>query len=386
MREVRVLHLARVINRYDFIDTIIRYLPLERFHLEAATFEKTSNIQSPTYESIGILHHVIPVPHMRAYLAYLKAAYRLAELLRTRQIHLLHTHHFWEGVVGAMAKKLYPRFHLIIHRHYTEDITRLKGWRRKILLSLERWSYRQADVLVVPSRTIREFVQELHPPDALPSIYEIPYGFEFEALKYHPLFPEERQSIRAQYGVEEGTVIIANVGSHRPLKGQRELISAFKQLYAEYGDKVQLWLIGEGPDTRKLQEIAQGLDAGIRFLGWRSGEEVRQLMGAADIIAHPSYSEAFPQVMVEALALERAVVITPVSGAKEYLKHGETAWLVQIGDEKSLYEGLRRLVGEPSLREALGKAGRQMVTAKFHYSVINRAYEKLYTQLCSPSA
>ncbi|MDW8417629.1 MAG: hypothetical protein RML92_08795, partial [Bacteroidia bacterium] len=84
MPPIRVLHLARVINRYDSIDTVVRYLPREHFSMEVATFEPKSNIQPPDYERAGIPHHVIPVPSIRSYPAYLKAALRLARLLKDR--------------------------------------------------------------------------------------------------------------------------------------------------------------------------------------------------------------------------------------------------------------------------------------------------------------
>jgi len=382
MAPIRVLHLARVINRYDFIDTIVRYLPRERFTLEVATFERESNIQSPEYEKVGIPHHIIPVPHMRAYGAYVRAAFQLARLLREREIDILHTHHFWEGIVGALAKLLYPGIKLIIHRHYTQDVVRVGGWKSRVLLKLEQFSYRHADRLVVPTKTIADFVEALYPLHKRLTPREIPYGFEFEASRYQPLSQVEREAFRQQHGVSEGDVVIANIGSHRLQKGQHDLIKAFTRL-RQAVPYVKLWLIGEGPDTPFLREIVTQEKVEVHFWGWQRGERLRQLVGAADIIAHPSYSEAFPQVMVEALALERALLITEVSGVRETLQHGENAWIIQPGDVHGLFEGLYQLAKDASLRERLGKAGRQLVLEKLHYSAINPTYEALYTELCS---
>ncbi len=148
MTRIRVWHFAGTINRHDFIDTVVRYLDRERFEVGVVTFSRESNIESPQYEEVGIPHRVIPVSSYRAYGAYLKAAWWLAQMLRQEGVEILHAHHYWEGFVAALAKKLYPRVRLVLHRHYTEDVLRLPPLKRRVLLGLERWMYKQADRLV----------------------------------------------------------------------------------------------------------------------------------------------------------------------------------------------------------------------------------------------
>jgi hypothetical protein len=67
MGRIKVWHLARVINRHDFIDTVVRYLDRERFEVGVVTFLRESSIESPHYEEVGIPHRVIPVSSYRAY-------------------------------------------------------------------------------------------------------------------------------------------------------------------------------------------------------------------------------------------------------------------------------------------------------------------------------
>ncbi len=381
MDPIRVLHLARVINRYDWIDTVVRYLPRERFHMEVATFEPKANIAEPHYEALGIPHSLLRVPGMRAYGAYLRAAGQLARLLRTRRIQILHTHHYWEGIVGALAKVLCPHFIFLLHRHYTEDIVRVSGAKGHLLRRLEAWSYTKADRLLVPTESMREWIQVAYGGRPLPPLEVIPYGFELEAPKYKPLSSEERLRARAEAGITPEEVVIVNVGSHRRQKGQFELVRAFCRL-AEERPGARLWLVGAGPDSEALRQAALPAAERITFWGWKDAQAVRTLIGAADIVAHPSYSEAFPQVMVEALALERALVITPVSGARDWLVHAQHAWIVPIGDESALYEALKGLSVSPALREKLGRSGAQLVRTHFSYSAVNPLYEKLYTDLC----
>jgi glycosyltransferase involved in cell wall biosynthesis len=168
-----------------------------------------------------------------------------------------------------------------------------------VLERLEKWTYKQAQALVVPTDTMALFVKRTH--TRLPPLHVIPYGFEFESEKYKPLSASLRESVRKGYALSDSHIVIANFASHRYQKGQHLLLEAFARLRKDLPQAV-LWLVGRGPDTENLRLLAQKLgllspaeQPACLFLGWKTGEEVYALMGAADIIAHPTFSEAFPQ-------------------------------------------------------------------------------------------
>ena len=385
MERIRVWHLARTINRYDFIDTIVRYLDKERFETGVITFHRESNIEPPRYEEVGIAHRVIPVSSYRAYGRYVAIVWPLARMLRQEKVQILHAHHYWEGVVAALAKKLYPSLRLILHRHYTEDVLRLPPFKQRVMLGIERWMYGHADLTIVPTHYMGKIVKDLHPH--LTNIEVIPYGFELSAEKYQRPSKAQRQAIRVQYGASEAHFVIINVATHRRQKGQHILLEAFQKFWLVY-PQARLWLVGEGPETPVLKALAEelgllagGVEAPCRFLGWRRGLDVRDLMGAADLFVHPTFSEAFPQVMVESLSLGVPLVITPVSGAVDYLKHGETAWLVPREDVTALAEALLYLYQHPDLRLAIAQRGRAFVRETFDYTEVNKKYEQLYASL-----
>ncbi len=385
MKRIKVWHLAGVINRYDFIDTIVRHIDRRRFEVGVVTFRQESNIESPRYEEVEIPHRIIPVPSYRAYGAYGRAAWQLSQILRQEQVQILHAHHYWEGVVAALAKRFCPATKILLSRHYTWDVLRL-GWvKRRLLLWIEGWSYQVADRVVVPTEYMARLVRQLHRGRVRLEV--IPYGFEFSAPKYERPSKERRQAVRTEQGASEGHFVVINVASHRVQKGQHVLLRAFQEFHAAVS-QARLWLVGEGPDTPMLKALAEELGlirggdhAPCRFLGWRRGLEVRDLMAASDIMVHPTFSEAFPQVMIEALSLGLPVVITPVSGAVDYLRHRETAWFVPIDNVEALKEALLYLYLHPQERTSMAEKGRSFVLDKFSYVHVNREYERLYESL-----
>ncbi len=382
---IKVWHLARAINRYDVIDTIVRYLDRARFEVGVVTFQRESNIEPPRYEEADIPHWVIPVRSERSYGAYAMAAWRLARLLRQEGVQILHAHHYWDGVAAVLAKKLYPAIRLVLHRHYTEDILRLPPLKRKILLAIERWMYRQAKRLVVPAPQVARVVQQLH--GEMSKVEAIPIGFEFAAEKYRRPSEERRGAVRSQYGALAEHFVLINVATHRLQKGQHILLRAFERVWKVI-PQMRLWLVGEGPDTPMLRALAAelgllegGKEAPCQFLGWRKGLEVRDLMAAADLFVHPTFSESFSQVMVESLSLGVPFLVTSVPGPADYLRHGETAWLVPREDVAALAEAIRYLYQHPELRLAIAQRGQAFVWENFDYTEVNKKYEQLYASL-----
>lgn len=385
MNRIKVWHLARVVNRHDFIDTIVRYLDRARFEVGVVTFQRESNIEPPRYEEAGIPHWVIPVRSERAYGAYVVAAWRLARLLRQEGVQILHAHHYWDGVAAVLAKKLYPAIQLVLHRHYAEDILRLPPHKRNILLAMERWMYRQAKRVIVPAPQVARVVQQLH--GEMSKVEAIPLGFEFSAEKYRRPSEERRRAVRSQYGASTEHFVLVNVASHWVQKGQHILLRAFERVQKVI-PQMRLWLVGAGPDTPMLKALAAelgllegGKEAPCQFLGWRRGLDVRDLMAAADLFVHPTFSEAFSQVMVECLSLGVPLVITSVPGPADYLRHGETAWLVPREDVAALAEALLYLYQHPDLRLAIAQRGRAFVRETFDYTEVNKKYEQLYASL-----
>ncbi len=93
-------------------------------------------------------------------------------------------------------------------------------------------------------------------------------------------------------------------------------------------------------------------------------------MAAADVFCLPSYREGFGLVLIEAGAVGLPVVASRIYGITDAVIEGETGLLHQPGDVADLVEKLEVLVGNPSLRNALGVAGRRRAQAAFSADLV----------------
>ncbi|WP_207086428.1 glycosyltransferase [Phormidium pseudopriestleyi] len=311
---IRVLHFADLVNRYDFIDTIIRNANPSKFKMMVCTLSDTSNIIFPDYKEAGISHWVL---HGDRRSDYPVIGLKLAQLLEREKIDLIHTHHYDQGLIGWLATRLYPKTRLILGRHYSDSIYRLRnGWKQKSLIALEQMMNGGATRIIVPSSYIGEILIKWQGVNH-DKVDVIPYGFE--SAKYADPSPENIQRLRKDLGLN-GHFVIGTFGRLHEEKGHRFLLPAIQQLKSRF-PHLLLLVVGEGPERNAIAEQIQaaGLEDMVQLLGWR--QDAMQLMAAADIVVQPTLQEAFSQVMIEALWMKKPLIITEVSGSTDIIKN-----------------------------------------------------------------
>lgn len=215
----RIIHVASVINRYDFIDTVVRFADPLRWEMMACTFKADANVQSPDFEAAGIPHRILGVRGRRDYPG---AILRLYRLLRSAPGSIVHTHHYYEALIGVAAARLCSA-KIVIGRHYHDEIYRVRrGWKRRVLLAFEAVVNRAADAIVVPSTAICDLLVRRQGVLA-EKVHVIPYGFDFAADRYRVPSRSDVDATRGELGLE-GCFIVGNFGRHQQIKGDRKSV------------------------------------------------------------------------------------------------------------------------------------------------------------------
>lgn len=182
----------------------------------------------------------------------------------------------------------------------------------------------------------------------------IPIGInDFLAIKRHKVpikFPNN--------------LTILYVGQIKAIKGIYNLIKACRLLQKENLTPKAL-IVGEVTNLkdesyyRELKKATKGLK--IEFLGWVPHQKLSGIYKRADIFILPSYSEALPMAVMEAMASGLPVIASKTSGAKELVKDGDNGFLVPVGDPKALKERIKILLEKADLRESMGERGRERI-------------------------
>lgn len=156
------------------------------------------------------------------------------------------------------------------------------------------------------------------------------------------------------------------IGRLCPQKGQVHIPQAVSALKADF-PQVRVLLVGDGESRAEVErEMARhGVEQQVRILGWMANDEACEQVAASRGFVLPSYAEGLPVVLMEALALERAVISTTIAGIPELVVPGDNGWLVAPGDVAALTAALRALLVTPvDTLAQMGKAGRARVEAQ----------------------
>jgi len=233
---------------------------------------------------------------------------------------------------------------------------------------------RRAAFVVTISDFNRRFLERLYGRLAKERLVVVHCGTDTSL--FHP--PATRAS---------GPWTIVCIASLQPQKGQTYLIEACRRLVAE-GVELRCLLIGDG-ETRPMLEAQirdAGLEGRVELLGQQPRHRVVELLGAADVVAQPSIvlssgkMEGIPVALMEALAMERPVVATAISGVGELVEDGVTGLLVAPADARQLTDALRRLYREPEVGARLGHDGRQRVVQDFDLTRSARQLADRFTE------
>lgn len=179
--------------------------------------------------------------------------------------------------------------------------------------------------------------------------------------------PADR-AVRSSLGARPGVPLVGIVGRVNPVKGIETVVQAVA-LLGEPDRRPRLVVVGDagvGGDRYQealAAEAAAVLGDGVTFAGRR--DDVPEVIRALDVLVNASRAEPFGRSVLEAQASGVAVVGASGGGIPEFVQDGGTGLLVPPGDAVALAEAIERLLGDPALRAALGRAGRRQAEARF---------------------
>lgn len=159
-----------------------------------------------------------------------------------------------------------------------------------------------------------------------------------------------------------------------PTKGISELADAWARL-APAGWR----LVAAGPcEPGYREELTQRGVPGLELPGELLHDEAMRQLAAADVFVLPSYTEGFPNVVLEAMALGKAIVATSVGAIPEMLAGG-AGITVEPRDVEALTTALGQVIDDDKLREELGGRARERVLSEYSIRAVFARYSGIWS-------
>jgi glycosyltransferase involved in cell wall biosynthesis len=293
--------------------------------------------------------------------------------------------HDWLSVMGGVTVKRESGLPLAFHVHSTEK-GRTLGNGSSVVSNIELRGGNMADMIVTVSYAMKdELIQLGFPRDKIFVSYN-----GVDPQKYNPesVSAEQIKKIREFYGLKDGELMILFLGRLVGVKGVDKLIMAMPHVLSKV-PKARLVIVGVGDLQEYLTNLTRTmrLDEYVRFRFDFIPEEDRILHYAAcDIAVFPSLYEPFGIVALEAMSMEKPVVVgaAGVSGMREIVvpcSEEQCGYHIDPNNPSDIAWGVISALESPEKRKWLGKNGRKRVLAEFTWSKIAEKTIELYEKM-----
>ena len=166
-------------------------------------------------------------------------------------------------------------------------------------------------------------------------------------------------------------------------KGIFDLLQVLSADNGFYRNKIRLTVGGNGEISRLQKFIAEhDLQDMVKYSGWISGEDKKQLLQSTDIFLLPSHDENLPVSVLEAMSYGIPVITTPVGGIPEVIKDEHNGLLVTPGDPTELDQAMKKLIASPELRRKMS-ANNLIDIQEFFPEKIMRQLQQIYESVLS---
>lgn len=295
------------------------------------------------------------------------------------QYDVIHIHELWHhlgSVAARCARRLRKPYVVSPHGALDHWALSHKGFRKRLYgAAIERPALEAAAAIhcltADEARQLRLF-------GVRAPVRVIPNGTSEISVVPRPL---ARSRLEDRHTQLRGKVVLVFLGRLHPVKGLPLLVKALAAV-SDKQDSLRLLIVGpdEGAKATAQRLVTElGLCHKVIFAGPVYESEKLDILSGADVFVLPSYSEGFSVAVLEAMSCGLPVIITPACHFPEVSEN--KAGIVVAPDVGELANAIGTLAGSATLREEMGKAGRDLVRSRFGWDTIADQWADLYSDV-----
>ena len=246
----------------------------------------------------------------------------------------------------------------------------IDSWRKGCHIFLDRWTSRWCDLIISNSMAGKNRLINVEkiPAEKIQVIYN---GVDIPL----PITEEEKKKIREKYHIPENGFTFLCAASFQKKKGHSLLLSAFKEIINK-NPEVLLLLAGEGEEKIKIISFVKEnrLEQNIIFTGVVT--PLIPLMQTCDAFVLSSLWEGIPNVLLEAMACEKAVIVSNAGGMNEIVENERDGFLSESPSPDSIRDNALKLLKNKSFYRKLSENALNKVRLKWTVGRMINEFQK----------
>ena len=294
---------------------------------------------------------------------------------------IVHSHTPKAGTIGMLAAKLAGvpnRLHTVAGLPLLE----IGGKKRKLLDFVEKLTYSCATKVYPNSLGLKDIIIENKYCKAN-KLKVIGNGSSngIDTSFFNPeLYSfENNQDLKAKLGIEQNDFVFIFVGRLVKDKGINELIAAFSKLQSQHKN-IKLLLVGDYEtdldplSSETLDEITS--NSSIISTGFEY--DVRPYFAISNALVFPTYREGFPNVVMQAGAMNLPCIVTNINGCNEIIIEGENGIIIPVKNENAIFEAMNDYILKSGTIQRMKKNARKMIVSRYEQQVVWKAIFEEY--------
>lgn len=333
------------------------------------------------YETVVLDEMRRAIEPVKDFIAYRKLKRLLAEL----QPDIVHTHSAKAGILGRYAGwslkgRWAPNRPGLVHGiHGLSFHPYQSAWLNRMYIAIEKAAAKRTDYFISVADAMT--AQNKAAGIGVDKPYVTAYSAIDEEQFLEPIPPERIRAFRNRYDIPADAVVLVTIARLFMLKGHDFIIESAKELSKRFDNVVWIF-VGDGDlsDHYRRWVADLGLADRFRFTGLMPPTEIPLAIQSSDVLVHCSLREGLARTLPQAMLCGRPAVSFDVDGAREVVNEN-TGRLIEPKDVPQLIEACAELIADRSLREQLGRTGRDAVSKKFAPDTMIDTIEEAYRRL-----
>jgi glycosyltransferase involved in cell wall biosynthesis len=298
---------------------------------------------------------------------------KLISFLKKERPLIIHSHTPKAGILAMLASKITNipiRLHTVAGLPLMEE----KGSKKKLLELIEKLTYSFSTFVFTNSNGLYKYIIENNyvSKNKLKVIGNgSSNGVDINYFSPTSVSVKEKEKLKLSLGILENDFTFVFVGRIVADKGINELINAFDTISFQ-NNAIKLLLVGEqeshldplNENTLKLISTNKN----IIKTGFQ--KDIRPFLAVSDALVFPSYREGFPNVIMQAGAMELPVIATNINGCNEIIINEKNGVLIELKNNGAIVKAMVRLIEDEAFYKNLKSNARSMIVSRFERKVI----------------
>ena len=353
---------------------------MSNYYTVVAVSSENKNLQK-LGKSLGISTFYVQLTRQITPLKDFLALVKLFLYFKRTKPFIVHTHTPKAGTVGMMAAKLAGvpnRLHTVAGLPLLETF----GKKRRLLDFVEKLTYSCATKVYPNSFGLQEIIIQNHyckfeklkvlangSSNGIDTNY-----FNGEIIKL-----EEIKSLKNKLGIETNDFVFIFVGRLVADKGINELVIAFQMLQQQHVN-IKLLLVGDYENELDplFPETLEFIKTDKLIISTGFQYDVRPYFSISNCLVFPTYREGFPNVVMQAGAMNLPSIVTNINGCNEIIIEGENGVIIPVKNKNAIFEAMNSFISNKTQMEKMKQNARKMIVTRYEQSVVWNAILEEY--------